>query len=33
MLKTVEIEISKIPFLVYSDRKELEAKNIKPVTI
>jgi len=33
MLKTVEIEISKLPFLVYGDRKDLEAKDIKPVTI
>jgi hypothetical protein len=33
MLKTVEIKISKLPFLVYGDRKDLEAKDIKPVTI
>jgi len=33
VLKTVEIEISKLPFLVYGDRKDLEAKDIKPVTI
>jgi len=33
MLKTVEIEISKLPFLVYSTRKDLEEKDIKPVTI
>jgi hypothetical protein len=33
MLKTVEIEISKLPFLVYGDRKDLEAKDIEPVTI
>ena len=33
MLKTVEIEISKLPFLVYGEREDFEAKDIKPVTI
>ncbi|GBE35781.1 hypothetical protein BMS3Bbin06_02325 [bacterium BMS3Bbin06] len=33
MLKTVETEISKLPFLFYGDKKELEEKDIKPVTI
>ena len=29
MLKTVETEISKLPFLFYGDKKELEEKDIK----
>jgi len=33
MLKTVETEISKLPFLFYGDKKELEDKDIKPVKI
>ncbi|MEW6419326.1 MAG: hypothetical protein AB1480_14640 [Nitrospirota bacterium] len=33
MLKTVETEMSKLPFLFYGDKKELEEKDIKPVTI
>ncbi|MEW6418623.1 MAG: hypothetical protein AB1480_10940, partial [Nitrospirota bacterium] len=33
MLKTVEIEMSKLPYLFYGDKKELEDKDIKPVTI
>lgn len=32
MFKTVEMEISKLSFLVYGDREDLEAKDIKPVT-
>jgi hypothetical protein len=33
MLKTVEIEISKLPFLFYGDKKDLEAKDITAVRI
>lgn len=33
MLKTVEMEISKLPFLFYGDKKDLEAKDITPVRI
>jgi len=33
MLKTIEKEISTLPFLVYGDIKDLEAKDIKPVII
>lgn len=33
MLKTVEAEISKLPFLFYGNKKELEEKGIKPVAI
>lgn len=33
ILKTVEIEISKLPFLFYGDKKDLEEKGIKAVTI
>ena len=33
MLKTVEIEVSKLPFLFYGVRKELENKDTKSVAI
>ena len=33
MLKTAKIEVSKLPFLFYGVKKELEDKGIKPVTI
>jgi len=33
MLKTAEIEVSRLLFLFYGVRKELEDKGIKPVTI
>jgi len=33
MLKTVELELSRIPFLYYGTMKELEDKKIKPVVI
>lgn len=33
MLKTVEIEISKLPYLFYGGKKELEDKDIKAVRI
>ena len=33
MLKTVEMEVSDIPYLFYGNKKELEDKNIKPVTM
>lgn len=33
MLKTVDTEISKLPFLFYGNKKELEEKGIKPVAI
>jgi hypothetical protein len=33
MLKTVEIEISKLPFLFYGDKKDMEAKDIAAVRI
>jgi len=33
MLKTVEMEVSKLPYLFYGTRKELEEKNIEPVAI
>lgn len=33
MLKIVEMEISKLPFLFYGDKKDLENKDVKPVTI
>jgi hypothetical protein len=33
MLKTVEMEVSELPYLFYGNKKELEDKNIKPVTI
>lgn len=33
MLRTIEKEISTLPFLVYGDIKDLEAKGVKPVSI
>jgi len=33
MLKTVEMEVSKLPYLFYGTREELEEKNIEPVAI
>lgn len=33
MLKTVEIELTKFPFLYYGTKAELETQKIKPVTI
>lgn len=33
MLKTVEMEVSELPYLFYGNKKELKDKNIKPVTI
>lgn len=33
MLKTVEMEISRFPYLYYGNKKELEEQKIKPVLI
>ena len=33
MLKTVEMEVSRLPYLFYGNREELEGKNIELVTI
>lgn len=33
MLKTVELAMSKLPFLYYGTRKELDKQKIKPVVI
>lgn len=33
MLKTVELEMSRMPFLYYGTKKELEDKKINPVVI
>lgn len=33
MLKTVELEMDKMPFLYYGTKKELEEQKIKPVVI
>jgi len=33
MLKTAKIEVSKLPFLFYGFKRELDDKGIKPVTI
>ena len=33
MMKTVELQINKLPFLYYGTRKELNKQKIKPITI
>jgi len=33
MLKTVDLEMSKLPFLYYGTKKELDEQKIKPVVI
>jgi hypothetical protein len=33
MLKTVELEMNKLPFLYYGTKKELDEQKIKPVVI
>lgn len=33
MLKTVELEMSKLPFLYYGTKKQLDKQKIKPVVI
>lgn len=33
MLKTIELEMSKLPFLYYGTKKDLDEENIKPVAI
>ncbi|MFQ5901072.1 MAG: hypothetical protein ACE5IH_05895 [Thermodesulfobacteriota bacterium] len=33
MLKTVEFEISRLPYLFYGSKKDFEAQKIKPVVI
>ncbi len=33
MLKTVEIEISKLPFLFYGTKKDMDRQKVKPVAI
>lgn len=33
MLKTVDMELSRLPYLFYGDKKNLQDKDIEPVTI